>query len=119
MGVPGPVSSAASGGVHQQIRKGAATLVTNGEEVLELVGNAGEHLVEDPRGPVTPRDHLPVKQQQVLDAVPVATGASIPSIARVAGLSLLEVTSALARLHASGLVEQDMDGWRLAALAHT
>ena len=119
MGVPGPVTSAASGGVHQQIRKGAATLVTTGEEVLELVGSAGEHLVEEPRGPVTPRDLLPTRQQQVLDAVPVATGASIPSIARVAGLSLLEVTSALARLHAAGLVEQDMDGWRLAALAHT
>lgn len=119
MGVPGPVTSAASGGVHQRIRVGSATLVTNGEEVLELVGNAGEHLVDPPRGRVTPRDQLPVKQQQVLDAVPVATGASIPSIARVAGLNLLEVTAALTRLHAAGLVEQDSDGWRLAALAHT
>ena len=38
MGVPGPVTSAPSQGVHQLIRSGAATLVTSGEEVLELVG---------------------------------------------------------------------------------
>lgn len=118
MGVPGPVTSAASGGVHQQIRKGAATLVTTGEEMLELVGSAGEHLVESPRGPVTVRDGLPVKQQQVLDAVPVASGAPVDSIARVAGLNLVEVSGTLSRLQAAGLVERDEGGWRLAALAH-
>jgi DNA processing protein len=118
MGVPGPVTSAASGGVHQLIRKGAATLVTTGDEVLELLGAAGEHLVDPPRGPVRPRDELPIKQQQVLDAVPVASGAPLESIARVAGLSLLEVGGALTRLHAAGLIERDDAGWRLAALAH-
>ena len=118
MGVPGPVTSAPSGGVHQLIRAGRAQLVTNGEEVLELVGAAGEHLLAEPRGPVRPRDALSLTDQQVLDAVPVATGAPSPSIARVAGLNLLEVTAALARLHVAGLVEQDADGWRLAALAH-
>jgi DNA processing protein len=34
MGVPGPVSSAASVGVHQLIRLGEATMVTNAQEVL-------------------------------------------------------------------------------------
>ena len=38
MGVPGPVTSAASQGVHQLIRSGAATLVTEAADVLELVG---------------------------------------------------------------------------------
>jgi len=118
MGVPGPVTSAASGGVHHQIRVGAATLVTSGQDVLEMVGSAGDHLAEEPRGPVRVRDQLPLKQQQVLDAVPVASGAPVNSIARVAGLSLLEVSSALRRLHAAGLVELDDGGWRLAALAH-
>ena len=37
MGVPGPVTSAPSAGVHQLIRTGAATLVTSGAEVLEVV----------------------------------------------------------------------------------
>lgn len=35
MGVPGPVTSACSQGVHQLIRAGEAVLVTNGDEVIE------------------------------------------------------------------------------------
>ena len=45
-GVPGPVTSAPSQGVHQLIRSGAATLVTSGADVLEVVGAAGEHLAD-------------------------------------------------------------------------
>ena len=37
MGVPGPVTSATSEGVHQLIRTGAATLVTRAEEVKEVL----------------------------------------------------------------------------------
>ena len=119
LGVPGPVTSAPSQGVHQLIRCGAAALVTSGEEVLEIVGVAGEHLVEEPRGPDRPRDRLTLRQQQVLDAVPVSTGARADSIARTAGLGLVEVSSALMRLRTQGLVEESGAGWRLAALAHT
>jgi DNA processing protein len=119
LGVPGPVTSAPSQGVHQLIRSGAATLVTSGEEVLELVGAAGEHLVEAPRGPARPRDRLSLRHQQVLDAVPVASGARADSIARTAGLGLVEVRSTLVRLRAHGLVEESGTGWRLAALART
>jgi len=117
MGVPGPVTSASSQGVHQLIRSGAATLVTNGAEVLELVGASGEHLLEEPRGAERPRDRLSVRHQQVLDAVPVATGAGVDSIARTAGLGLMEVRSALSRLAGQRLVVQGEDGWRLAELA--
>lgn len=119
LGVPGPVTSAPSQGVHQLIRSGAAALVTSGEEVLEIVGVAGEHLVEEVRGPDRPRDRLTLRQQQVLDAVPVSTGARADSIARTAGLGLVEVRSALTRLRTQGLVEESGGGWRLAALAHT
>jgi len=118
LGVPGPITSAPSQGVHQLIRSGAATLVTSGEEVLELVGAAGEHLVEVPRGRARPRDRLPLRSQQVLDAVPVAACARADSIARTAGLGLVEVRSTLVRLRAHGLVEELPTGWRLAALAH-
>jgi DNA processing protein len=119
LGVPGPVTSAPSQGVHQLIRNGAATLVTSGAEVLELVGGAGDHLVEEPRARTRPRDRLSLRDQQVLDAVPVAQGARADSIARTAGLGLLEVRSALTRLQRAGLVEAGEAGWRLAALAHT
>ncbi len=119
LGVPGPVSSAPSQGVHQLIRTGAATLVTSGAEVLEAVGTAGEHLLELPRGRELPRDRLSPRQRQVLDAVPVARGARADSIARAAGVGLVEVGSALIKLEEKGLVEVDDGGWRLAARAHT
>lgn len=117
LGVPGPVTSAPSAGVHQLIRSGAATLVTSGEEVLEVVGEAGEHLLEVPRGRDRPRDRLTLRQQQVLDAVPVSNPAHADSIARTAGLGLVEVRSALTRLQVQGLVTTTEQGWRLAALA--
>jgi len=119
LGVPGPVTSAPSQGVHHLIRTGAATLVTSAQEVLEAVGAVGEHLADEPRAPERPRDRLSTRQQQVLDAVPVATAARTDSIARTAGLGLVEVRSTLNRLAAAGLVDQAEEGWRLAALAHT
>ena len=118
MGVPGPVTSAPSAGVHQLIRTGAATLVTSGEEVLELLGAAGEHVLDVPRGKDRPRDGLSLLQRQVLDAVPVARGAPSTSVARVAGLESEAVHATLVALEVRGMVEVDDDGWRLAALAH-
>ncbi len=114
MGVPGPVTSVSSAGVHEQIRLGAMTLVTSGADVLEMLGAAGEHLVEVPRGPTTPRDRLTPRQRQVLDAAPVVRHAGPESIARVAGLGLLEVRAALEKLQRAGLVEGSERGWRLA-----
>jgi DNA processing protein len=119
LGVPGPVTSALSEGVHQLLRQGAATVVTTGQELLELVGEAGAHLAEEPRGAVHPRDRLTSRHRQVLDAVPVAHGAGTDSVARSAGLGVVEVRSALAHLLGTGLVQQDDDGWRLTPLAHT
>jgi DNA processing protein len=114
MAVPGPITSAPSEGVHQLIRSGAATLVTSGGEVLEVVGEAGEHLVDEPRGAVRDRDGLEQRQQQVLEAVPVSRGATADSIARAAGLGLLEVRTTLGHLERLGLVRLAGAGWRLA-----
>ena len=118
MGVPGPVTSPSSAGVHQLIRTGAATLVTSGEETLELLGASGEHVLDLPRGKDRPRDGLSHLQRQVLDAVPVARGAPTVSVARVAGLATEKVHATLLALEVRGMVEVDDDGWRLAALAH-
>ncbi|PWN01750.1 DNA-protecting protein DprA [Nocardioides silvaticus] len=116
MGVPGPVTSAASVGVHQAMRHGAS-IVTSGADVLELVGAAGANLTEDPRAPRTARDRLSVHDRQVLDAVPVTLGAPADSIAKVAGLGILSVQPALTRLRRGGLVERDPHGWRLTEAA--
>jgi len=119
MGVPGPITSAPSQGVHELIRVGAATLVTSGAEVLELLGEAGEHLVDPPRGRTRPRDRLSVREQQLLDAVPVRQEAGVLSIARAAGVGVVETSSLLHSLQRRGLVEQAGSGWRLAAHALT
>ncbi|WP_139982004.1 DNA-processing protein DprA [Nocardioides litoris] len=119
MGVPGPVTSAASSGVHEWIRTGAMTLVTRGAEVLELVSPAGVATVAPLRAEETAYDRLSPKQRQVLDAVPVAIAAGTESVARTAGLGLREVHGALARLREAGFVEAGPRGWRLAEEART
>lgn len=113
LGVPGPVTSAPSQGVHQLIRTGAATLVTNGEEMLEMVGASGEHLVEPPRARTRRRDRLDLRHQQVLDAVPLARRVRADSIARTAGIGIVEVQRSLELLQRRRLVEHTEAGWRL------
>lgn len=117
LGVPGPVTSAASQGVHQLIRSGAATLATSAAEVLEAVGEAGQHLVEPARAPEGPRDRLPLREQQILDAVPLASMAPPCSIARTSGVQEGEVVRGLENLRLRGLVESVGGQWRLASAA--
>ena len=116
MGVPGPVTSAPSQGVHELLRTGAS-LVTRGADVAELVGLVGEHLVADERGETRVRDGLRPREAQVLDAVPVHRPAAADSVSRTAGIGLVEVQRVLGRLHGLGLVERADTGWRLAPAA--
>lgn len=113
MAVPGPVTSAASQGAHQLIRDQRAVLVTGGGDVLDQVGRAGEHLVDVPRAPARPRDRLRTRDAQVLDAVPAVRPASVDSIARTAGVGLVDAQRVLDRLLRDGLVARTEDGWSL------
>jgi DNA processing protein len=113
MAVPGPLSSATSEGTHQLIRDGAATLVTRGEHVLEAVAPMGEHLTERVRGVERPRDHLTSREQRLLEAVPVARPAPVESVARTAGIGVVEVRQLLEALAGRRMVEQLPTGWRL------
>ena len=117
MGVPGPVTSAQSQGVHELIRSGAATLVTHGEHVLEVVGEAGDHLATPPPARTSRRDKLSPRDARVLDAVPLASPAPVISIASTAGVALLDVQAALGRLQRDELVELLPQGWRLTPAA--
>lgn len=118
MGVPGPVTSAQSQGVHELIRTGAASLVTYGDEVLEVVGEAGAHLATPRRAPSRRRDRVPPRDARVLDAVPLAQPAPVDSIATTAGMALLDVQAALRRLDRDDLVELSEHGWRLTPAAN-
>jgi DNA processing protein len=113
MGVPGPVTSASSQGVHHWVRSGAATLVTGPQDVLEVVAPSGDHLLAEPRGPEQPRDVLRSRHRQVLEAVPLRRPAPLPSIAATAGVGLLDAQKALSYLAEKDFVRQQHDGWTL------
>lgn len=116
MAVPGPVTSPQSAGCHELVRSKGAVLVTSAAEVLDVVGASGEHLLDPPRGPASPRDDLDATVRRVLDAVPVRVPVGVARVARSAGVSALVVQRALPALLVAGLVEQREGGWRLTAL---
>jgi DNA processing protein len=112
MGVPGPVTSAPSEGVHDLIRARGAALVTRGEDVLELLSPSGSFLSEPVRGEPRPEDGLSTRDRQLLDAVPVVRPACADSVARTAGVAARDVPEAMGRLEQLGLVERTSVGWR-------
>lgn len=119
MGVPGPVTSAPSEGVHELIRHRDAALVTCGVDVLELVSPSGTHAQAPLRAVERPGDRLDELDQQVLDAVPVSTPAAVTSVARTAGVAEVRAREALRRLWRGGFVETSPQGWRLASAGLT
>ncbi|GAB2501139.1 DNA-processing protein DprA [Promicromonospora xylanilytica] len=109
--VPGPVTSMASAGCHELLRRGAAVCVTDAAEAAELVGDLGESAPRR-RGEQRPGDDLDAVGKAVLDALPVRKAAHERSIARAAGLALGDATGALGLLELMGLAEQRDGGWR-------
>lgn len=109
--VPGPVTSMASAGCHELLRRGAAVCVTDAAEAAELVGDVGESAPER-RGETRLGDDLDAAGKAVLDALPVRKAAHERSIARAAGLALGDTTGALGLLELMGLAEQKDGGWR-------
>ncbi|MFF2466500.1 DNA-processing protein DprA [Streptomyces mirabilis] len=111
MGVPGPVTSGLSAGVHELLR-GEAVLVTDAADVAELVGDIGE-LAPDRRGPVLPRDLLDPGAGRVLAALPARGLAGAEDIARGAGTTTDDAVGRLYELRSLGFVERHGDGWKL------
>ncbi|MFE0644681.1 DNA-processing protein DprA [Streptomyces sp. NPDC058877] len=111
MGVPGPVTSALSAGVHELLR-GDATLVTDVEEIVELVGGIGE-LAPVRRGPVLPRDLLAASTAHVLEAIPAGGPTPATVIAHRAGTTPDDTLAKLYELHSLGFVVRHGEGWRL------
>ncbi|AGS72081.1 DNA-processing protein DprA [Streptomyces collinus] len=111
MGVPGPVTSGLSAGVHDMLR-GEAVLVTDAAEVVEVVGDMGE-LAPPRRGPVLPRDLLEPAARAVLAALPGDRVAPVGEIACDAGTTPDDAIARLYELRALGYVERHGDGWKL------
>jgi DNA processing protein len=117
MGVPGPVTSALSAGVHQLLRDGMAVPVTDADEVLETISAIGENTLPMRHGESRPRDRLDDLTLRVLEAVPAVRAATSERIAHDAGLPVQEVGVRLGRLLLEDFVEQRSDRWRLSAAA--
>jgi DNA processing protein len=112
IGVPGPVTSALSAGVHELLR-GEAQLITDAADVIELVGVIGDDLAPPRRAPLLPRDLLHPAAARVLEGLPGQGPAHPRAIARRAATSLDETLARLQELLTLGYVERDGAGWRL------
>lgn len=114
-GVPGPVTSTASAGVHQLIRDGRAVLVTDADEVMEVMGDYGEDAAPTKRGESRPIDSLSGDVLTVHEALPVRRAVGVDRLTVTAGLGVTQVLAALAQLEADGLAQREADGtWRKA-----
>lgn len=111
MGVPGPVTSGLSAGVHELLR-GEGLLVTDAAEVIELVGSIGD-LAPPRQGHLTPRDMLGPERLRVLDALPAHGGVEVNQVARSAGTSQRAAWETLCELQSLGFVRRQERGWAL------
>lgn len=104
--VPGPITSAASAGCHRLIREYGASLITNGADLLELLGVSEEQALFDmPHGDGTDTPARPPSMHlRLLDALPLRGGRSLTEAAGLAGVSPQEASGALAELELLGYV---------------
>jgi DNA processing protein len=114
MGVPGPVTSRVSTGVHELLRQPGTLLITDALEMIEHVSPAGVGLAPRKSGIVRQMDLFAPGSRLVLDHTPKAAPAPIQTIARAAGLTAEDVRSHLTTLQGAGLVVERPDGWTLA-----
>jgi DNA processing protein len=119
MGVPGPVTSVLSAGVHQALRERRAELVTNAADVRELLAPLGAPPLPGAsgwnRGDRRPVDALDGTSLAVLEALPAGLAVPATSVAESTGIDDDTVTVALGRLLVEGLVETTASGWRVIA----
>ncbi len=108
---PGPVTSSASAGCHVLIRNGAF-LVTRVEEVVEMVGAAGE-IAPEPDRPTSPLDALTDTELRAYEALPRRGARTIDQIAVAAGLPPTELLGPLATLELAGLVLRREGRWQI------
>jgi DNA processing protein len=114
LAVPGPVTSAMSAGCHDLVRKGAATLVTDAREVIDIVGELGSDAAGDVGGQQRLWDDLAPITRDVLEAMPARKAVTVDQICHTTGLPAAGCIAAFAELSMAGLVVSASGGWRLA-----
>jgi DNA processing protein len=116
LGVPGPITSPASAGVHQLIRQNKALFAADVGDVVEVLSPAGVGLVAHRSGEVRATDLLPEAAMLVLEALPVVRPSGVATIASSAGLTVEEALSQLGSLLLGGFAERSGNGWRLSSV---
>ncbi len=116
LGVPGPVTSAFSTGVHLALRERRAELVTGAADVREALARLGDAPLPGAatwgRGEARATDGLDAEALLVLEQLPAGAPASVDEVARTTRLDGACVRRVLARLGAAGLAEDSATGWR-------
>lgn len=125
--VPGPITSAASGGCHATLRAQPVTCVTSVAEVMQLAFEADgvldipmaleldESGVEKGGADERPTDPLVTR---VIDALRPRRGQTVDELARAVGESVERIRSVLGRLDLDGQAARGVDGlWRSVAIA--
>lgn len=125
--VPGPVTSSLSEGCHVLVRERGATLVTNADEVVDLIGAWGDDAVagdQQLRAAASAQrdldrrlDRVGILAREVHDHLPSPPHRiDVEALAATADRSVGEVDAALAELAAHELVGgDDADTWTRAA----
>ncbi len=113
MGLPGPVTSQQSAGVHAAIRGGEAVLVGSGRDVVEELGGLGSASADEVGQPSTDFDRLAPAAQRTLDGLEWGRGRSVGEIASVVRLTTREVLRSLDLLERRGYVARLEAGWVL------
>lgn len=119
MGVPGPITSPASVGVHEAIRTGKAQIVAGGDEVIEAIGGFGASDATPPRSAETVFDGLPVVACRILDSLPWGGVLTAVDISNETGVPIRDLNDHLLGLEEKGLVNHTLMGWSLQQRADT
>ncbi|HEY4225407.1 MAG TPA: DNA-processing protein DprA [Pseudolysinimonas sp.] len=117
--VPGPVTSAASAGCHRLLRETPAILVTNADEMAELVPGDGAVPETAPSTRDTSTTSRPISSAidptgtrlRLLDAISDRSGRSVDRIAALSGLAADRVRAELGLLELEGIVHELPAGW--------
>ncbi|MBC7633097.1 DNA-processing protein DprA [Aeromicrobium sp.] len=117
MGLPGPVTSRQSTGVHAALRGGKAVLVTSGKDVVEEMRGLGADSADEAPLLLTDFDRLPPTAQKALDGLDWSEPRSASEVAVVAHLSARQVGPALALLERRALASRIGSGWLLSRRA--
>lgn len=109
--VPGPITSVASAGCHRLVKEYGAQLITNGSDLLDLLGHSplgvfpSEGVLAD-SGDLENPSRQPSLHVRLLDALPLRGSRSLEHAAKLAGVSTQEARDAFAELELLGNVKR-------------